>query len=77
MRRRKIDPEQIHCQPPDMLHTDSPARKAYEWGHLAQALDEPAQPEDHPGYEEDYMRGYEGLRMTRRHRRPLFRRRSN
>lgn len=77
MIRRKLEPIQTYCHPPGMLPTDSPARQAYKWGRLDRDTDELPQPEDHPGYEEDYMRGFEGLRMTRRHRRPLFRRRNN
>ena len=66
--RREPD-DRTHCQPPGMRPTDPPEKRAYDWGLLARNEGDPPQPEDNPGYEDDYNRGYEGLPRQRRHRR--------
>ena len=72
MRRfRNRRAERTDCHPPGMRPTDPPAKQAYDWGRLDRNTDEPPQPENHPGHEGDYGRGYDRLRRQWRHRRPL------
>lgn len=59
-----------HCSPPGMLHSDPPAKKAYDWGRLDRRTDQPPQPEEHSGHESDYLAGYNRRLRRKRHRRP-------